>query len=109
MTDPEAIDHFWVCYGNYRGKRIPRLFYNYYNATTKRYVKELTFRAYIAKGIKDICGYDKTTNDIYKQIVHKSQKNLVVEAREPEEIINNIKSKLRGTYGHNEPSGEAVT
>lgn len=85
------------------------MFYRYYNATTKRHVKEITYRTYIAKGIKDICGYDKTFNELYKYIIDKSKKDLISDNREPEEIIESIISKLRGNYECNEPSGEVVT
>ena len=85
------------------------MFYRYYNATTKRHVKEITYRTYIAKGIKDICGYDKTFNELYKYIIDKSKRDSISDNREPEEIIESIKSKLRGNYECNEPSGEVVT
>lgn len=63
----------------------------------------------MTNGIKDLCGYNYSMSDMCRDAIGKAKRNHISDDREPEEVIESIKAKLRGHHGCNEPSGETVT
>ena len=69
----------------------------------------MAYQVYVTSGIRDICGYKKSYNDLYEKSIKEAKKTQISSDLEPEDVIANIKAKLRGNHGCNEPSGETVT
>lgn len=86
------IDLFWVCYGEYQGSRKPKLFFRYFGAKIVEMRKEQTYMAYMTYGIQSICGFKKS----WEELIKVNRKAVKDDDREPEQVINSIKEKLKG-------------
>lgn len=84
---------FWLCYGEYRGKKDLKRFLKYVWARIKSSNEEMTFKVYITDSLRGI--YKSFGGEVkarYYDLIFKNKG--IIEDRTADEIIDSIRGKL---------------